>query len=258
MLDLAAQPDDTSCGPTCLHGLYRYYGEHVPLPRLMADIPSLETGGTLAVHLGIDALRRGYRARLYTFNLRIFDPTWFSLGSERMLDKLAQRAAYTTDPKRLLATAAYREFLSLGGELRMQDLNSALLRKYLRRGIPILTGLSSTYLYQAVREIPDETCRDDDIRGEPSGHFVVLTGYDPERGTALVADPYDKNPLTRGRKYSVALDRLITAILLGVLTYDANLLIVRPYGWGDTTAAFDQLRALPGSPGQKLPRIPRS
>jgi hypothetical protein len=231
-LDLVPQPDDTSCGPTCLHGLYRYYGEHVSLSQLVADITSLETGGTLAVHLGIDALRRGYKARIYTYNLRIFDPTWFTLGRPEMLAKLRAREALTADAKRAHATSAYIEFLENGGEVRMHDLNASLLRKYLRRKVPILTGLSSTYLYQTCRETLD-TCADDDVGGEPSGHFVVLTGYDSETREAHVVDPYHKDTPQSSLKYSVKLDRLVTAILLGLLTYDANLLIVRPRHWGE-------------------------
>jgi hypothetical protein len=43
-----------------------------------------------------------------------------------------------------------------------------------------------------------------------------------------LADPYLKNPLSSRRLYAVTLDRLVNAILLGVLTYDGNLLIVWP------------------------------
>jgi hypothetical protein len=232
-LELVAQPDDTSCGPTCLHGVYRYYGRAVPLRQLMEDITSFDTGGTLSVHLGIDALRRGYRARIYSYNLRIFDPSWFPVhDKEELLGKLRARAAITTDEKRVHTTRAYIEFLELGGEVRMTDFNSALLRKYLRQKVPILTGLSATYLYQAKREHP-VTGQDDDVAGEATGHFVVLTGYDPETKEARLADPYGKNPIRQKMTYSVKLDRLVTAILLGVLTYDANLLIIRPHGWGD-------------------------
>lgn len=227
-LDLMAQPDDVSCGPTCLNALYRYYDDEVPLKQLQVEIPSLETGGTLAVNLGLHALTRGYRARLYTYNLRIFDPTWFTLSPEDMEAKLRSRAQVSVEPKRRLATEAYAEFARLGGELRMADLEAGLLRKYLRKGVPILTGLSSTYLYQSPREMPDFTCRDDDIKGEPAGHFVILTGYDPETKEAFVSDPYEKNPIRRGTQYRVRLERLVTAILLGVLTYDANLLVIRP------------------------------
>lgn len=233
-LELIAQPDDTSCGPTCLQAVYRYFGEKVPLPSLMEDVTTFDTGGTLAVHLGIDALRRGYKARLYSYNLRIMDPTWIELDREAKIRKLEKRESVTTDPKRAHTTQAYIEFLTLGGEISMADLNSALLRKYLRMGVPILTGLSATYLYQSMREDPI-TSEYNDVSGEPCGHFVVLTGYDNEAREAQVADPYEKNPLRRGLKYSVKLERLVTAILLGVLTYDANLLIIRPKHWSEET-----------------------
>jgi hypothetical protein len=135
------------------------------------------------------------------------------------------------DTKKLqVASRAYIEYLKLGGRLQMQDLNAALLRRFLKRSVPVLTGLSSTYLYQGKRELEDGT--DDDIAGLPSGHFVVLSGYDKERKAVGVADPYLPNPLGKTQEnvhhYEVGLDRLICAILLGVLTYDANLLVIEP------------------------------
>jgi hypothetical protein len=47
------QPDDSSCGPTCLHAVYRYYGLQKPLSQLMSEVQMLREGGTLAVFLGI-------------------------------------------------------------------------------------------------------------------------------------------------------------------------------------------------------------
>ncbi|MFO1095310.1 MAG: hypothetical protein U0992_18700 [Planctomycetaceae bacterium] len=38
---------------------YRYYGDELPLPQLISEIPSLPQGGTLAVLLGCHALQRG-------------------------------------------------------------------------------------------------------------------------------------------------------------------------------------------------------
>jgi hypothetical protein len=111
--------------------------------------------------------------------------------------------------------------------VKFEDLTGSLIRRHLVRGRPILTGLSATFLYRSMREISD-TNQDDDIRGEPQGHFVVLKGYDKESQTVLVADPWEANPLSPDRIYEVPMERLISAILLGVLTYDANLLIVRP------------------------------
>jgi len=128
-LEIAAQPDDTTCGPTCLHGIYRYYGDEVALEQLIASIPSLETGGTLAVHLGIHALRHGYDARLYTFNLEVFDPTWFALGPPHLVERLEASRPFKKRHKTRHALDAYLEFIRSGGEIRMQDLSARLLRK---------------------------------------------------------------------------------------------------------------------------------
>lgn len=68
-LEMLPQPNDTTCGPTCLQAVYRYYGDDVGLGEVIAQVPSLTAGGTLAVMLAGHALRRGYRATIYTYNL---------------------------------------------------------------------------------------------------------------------------------------------------------------------------------------------
>jgi hypothetical protein len=58
---------------------------------------------------------------------------------------------------------------------------------------------------------------------------VVLCGYDAKERTVLVADPRQPNPLTDASGiYTVKLDRLICAIMLGIVTFDANLLVIEP------------------------------
>ncbi len=228
--DILAQPDDSTCGPTCLHALYRYHGREIPLETLIREVPKLENGGTLGVHLANDALRRGYRATLYTYNLQVFDPTWFTgtpLGADELAAKLVAQARTKSSARLRSACDAYVEFLQLGGRVRSEVLSGRLIRKYLNRDLPILTGLSSTYLYQAMREFGHDD-DDDDIRGTPSGHFAVLAGYDRKDREVLIADPFQSNPHSATRRYSIDIDRVIASILLGVLTYDANLLIIEP------------------------------
>ena len=79
-LDITMQPDDFTCGPACLHSVYDYYGDAISLDQVITEVQSLKGGGTLAVLLGNHALRRGYRATIYTYNLHVFDPTWFTKG----------------------------------------------------------------------------------------------------------------------------------------------------------------------------------
>ena len=59
-----------------------------------------------------------------------------------------------------------------------------------------------------------------------AGHFVVVQGYDYDRDHILVADPLPDTPLVDKHYYSVEISRLLAAIHLGILTYDANLLVI--------------------------------
>lgn len=253
LLDILPQPDDATCGPTCLQAVYRYYGDELSLDRVIDEVHILEGGGTLEVLLACHALRRGYRATIYTYNLQVFDPSWFEPAAESsgkpagnpagnpngtrkarpdLARLLARQAEVKGQNKLKVATRAYLEYLSLGGKIRFRDLNGSLIRHYLKQGKPILCGLSATYLYHCRREHqprPDAaTMEYNDILGVPTGHFVVLCGYDRASRQVLVADPLHQNPLGGGRQYQVNLDRLVGAILLGIMTYDGNLLILEP------------------------------
>lgn len=224
---LQAQPDETTCGPTCLHGIYEYWNDSLPLDTLIREVRALEEGGTLAVWLAVHALRRGYHTTIYPFNLYWLDPTWFALPMDQIALKLRRQAERVQDRKRKLTCEAYAEYLELGGELRFADLSRELLCDPLDRGVPVLAGLSATWLYRSPRENP-QTFEDDDVTGVPSGHFVVICGHDRRTDELVVADPYRENPIRSESHYEVRIQRVMTSILLGIATYDANLLLIEP------------------------------
>lgn len=225
--DILPQPNNYTCGPTCLHAVLRYFGEKDTLSQVIKTTSMLENeGGTLAVSLANHALRRGYDATIYTYNLEVFDPTWFTQETDLAQKLRAQMQAKKGRARIRTMTKEYLEFLSLGGKLRFEDLAPRLLSRQLRQGYPILTGLSATYLYHEARELPNTKA--DDVRGDPTGHFVVLTGYDKEQRQVHVADPLQTNPIDPTQQYTVPIARVVGAILLGVLTHDANLLILKP------------------------------
>ncbi len=225
-INMLPQPDLTTCGPTCLHAVYQYYDDPISLEQVIREVHHLEEGGTLAVFLGCHALRRGYRARIYTYNLQIFDPSWFRGKPVDLSEKLKLQSSLKNNTKLSLATEGYLEFLKLGGEILFHDLTTGLIKEYLYKSVPILTGLSSTYLYRSTREYGPES-DEDDVRGYPSGHFVVLCGYERRKKRILVADPYRPNPISDGAMYHVGISRLLHSILLGIVTYDANLLVIQ-------------------------------
>ncbi|MEX2352753.1 MAG: C39 family peptidase, partial [Gammaproteobacteria bacterium] len=188
-IPILPQPDDLSCGPTCLHAILNYYDDKVSLDTLMQEIQMLKSGGTLAVFLACAALRRGFMATIYTYNLQIFDPSWFTSPDIDIAAKLRAQAREKSSAKISEATAGYLEFLELGGKLRFVDLTTGLIRGILRKGLPILTGLSATYLYRDKREYGPKD-EPDDIRGKPAGHFVLLNGYHRQGRTVLISDPF--------------------------------------------------------------------
>lgn len=227
-LETLPQPDETTCGPTCLHAVYRYWGETEPLSQVVERNYRMEHGGTYAVYLACDALRKGYCATIYTYNLLVFDPTWFDRPGADIAERLRRQLEVKMERRRFQqVTPGYLEFLKLGGRLRFVDLCPKLLHRILRRRMPIITGLSSTYLYHAPREYGATDIKDD-IRGTPSGHFVVIAGFNALRRRVLIVDPYQPHPYGTTHEYWISIDRAVGAVLLGIVTHDANLLIIHP------------------------------
>lgn len=225
------QPDDVTCGPTCLHSIYQYWGDDISLEQVIREVPMLESGGTLGVLLGSHALDRGYKVWIYTYNLRVFDPSWFDHSSghpqdgEILARKLEHQLRYKKQKKLQIASKAYSDFLRKGGQIKMVDLSSPLLADYLLQGIPVLTGLSATYLYRSPREYGVYPVADD-LRGVPQGHFVVLTGFNRQENAVTIADPYHPYDIADGRIYKINMEHLVCSILLGVVTYDGNLVVI--------------------------------
>jgi hypothetical protein len=111
------QPDYTTCGPTALHAIYRSYDDPIDLPTVIAETPKLPGGGTLAVHLAVHALQRGYEVDPGVCNVRNMDPTWFQQPTD-LLAKLQARAeakGLVDDARYGPALAAVEQYLTLGG-----------------------------------------------------------------------------------------------------------------------------------------------
>jgi len=222
-----SQPDDVTCGPTCLLKVFNHFGLELVLDDVLGEIDRNEDGGTLAVFLGLAALGRDFEATIYSYDLRIFDPTWRTLPSDQLAEKIRLRIPHLSSAKARRSATAYLEFIDRGGKLAFEELTPALLKRILDREHPILAGLSATHLYGFSRERHDPVTHqllDDDVAGDPTGHFVVITGYEFWGRRFVVRDPATHVPETQDGRLVVDAHRLINSILLGDLTYDAVLL----------------------------------
>lgn len=232
-----AQPDDVSCGPTCLAQVMAYYGDPHPIAEIRQGLRVNPDGGTLAVHLAARALDMGYRARLYPFGVRVFDPTWWELGEDELRERLALRmsalAARGASLTELAIVQSYIEVLDRGGSIAFHEPSPQFLARILANGRPLVVGLNSTWLYRAKRERPEDN-EPDDIAGKGVGHFVVVNGYTGSGLHLHVRDPSEDAPEHlhvdgKGKGiYPVPGDRLVHAILLGDLTRDAVVLEMWP------------------------------
>lgn len=229
---IETQPDDESCGPTCLHAVYRYYGFDIPLNQVIKTIERSPSGGTFCISIGKHALQHGFKSTIYINSLVIFDPSWFTNGeadNKLLINKLEAQKQAKNDAYINAATVAIVEYLKLGGKICAYPLSVKLLKTFFSNNIPVISGLSVTNLYWTPREtFIDNQSVYDDIRGTPCGHFVVLCGYDSRKRHIIVADPYSGNPMQHSSYYQVDIHRLINAILLGVITFDGNLTVIEP------------------------------
>jgi hypothetical protein len=223
-VQVSKQPDDESCGITCLEAVYRYHGHAISLGELQSQVDHWRTGGTVGVNLARHALASGFSAELYTYNIDIFDPTWKRLSAKEMAGKLAQRAHRIRHPKQKKLIGYYLDFLRRGGKIRFDDLDEGLMDRLFKARRPVIAGLSATYLYQNRRELPDNS--EDDVGGQPVGHFVVVAGWDRAKRKVAIRDPLREYPLARTGAYSLPFTRFSNAVMLGSLTYDENLLVI--------------------------------
>lgn len=228
-----SQPNDETCGPTCLHAIYRFYHFDISHEEVIRGVQRSHSGGTLIAYLGKHALLHGFKATCYVNNMKLFDPTWFKKGRaprEALLVKLRMQDKYKQAKDFKQASESTQEFLELGGDICFKTIDIPLLKEHFDKRIPILTGLNSTYLYRTSRECFTSEGESffDDIQGEPCGHFVVLFGYDAKRNSVAVADPYLEEQFAENNYYKVSRARVLNAIMLGVLTYDSALLIIEP------------------------------
>ena len=219
------QPDDVTCGAACLAQVYGYHGLDKPIDAIVSETPHNRDGGTFIPFLGVGALKNGFGATAYPFGARVFDPTWRRLPTNELEAKLRARRDAVTSGKIRLSIDSYLSFFELGGKVVFRDLSKELVIRHLRHGRPVITGLSATYLYRQPRELDDQS---DDVRGFPVGHFVVVSGYDPVTDRFALRDPARDIPFSRTGRYSVPAERLVSAVLLGDVTFDAVLLVVVP------------------------------
>ncbi|MEZ4873089.1 MAG: hypothetical protein R2827_12790 [Bdellovibrionales bacterium] len=141
-----------------MHSLYTHLGLNISIDEIIKNVKYTQGGGTLGVLLGQEAQSQGLQAVIYTHNLMVFDPSWFDLTNEELIEKLLLQAKSKKDNKVIEASLYYAEFLKNGGDILFENLKPEFLYKTLSKYGPVICGLSATYLYMSKREFGGKLC----------------------------------------------------------------------------------------------------
>ncbi|MCB9691481.1 MAG: C39 family peptidase [Alphaproteobacteria bacterium] len=224
------QPDEVSCGPTCLAAVLQFHGVDTDVARVRAKTPRNPDGGTFAPYLGRAAIAHGMRVCCHPFAVQVFDPSWWDLPHDEVARRLRLRTEGLKPGRLRRVHEAWLAYMMDGGDVELGELRTHRLTDALDAGHPLICGLSITWLYQEPRERPHDN-QDDDIHGAPVGHFVVVTGYAEGGDSFFVTDPWPQPPFDREEGvYTVGRRRLTQAILLGDATHDAVIVEILPGG----------------------------
>ena len=118
-VDILPQPDETTCGPTCLHAIYRYWQEDEPLSEVIARTGKSSRAARWPYSWRATPCARATAPRSIPITSTVFDPTWFTDPTV----EIAHAAGLATrGQERLPAAVCDRRLpgisLSLGGRLR--------------------------------------------------------------------------------------------------------------------------------------------
>ncbi|HOE62864.1 MAG TPA: cysteine peptidase family C39 domain-containing protein [Candidatus Sumerlaeota bacterium] len=215
------QTEDNTCGLCCLRMVMNYHGKDVPLDDLLTLMPPRADIGLYDSHVGLLAMLMGFSSTIFTYNYQIFHPLWNHLTHNEIIQNLELKKLEAEAAPYLLAIESYIEYLKAGGELLFCPLSKEMILAQFDMGLPLLAALDMGFLYDCAHF-------QDLYSNSRSTHFVVLHGYDPERNTFHVTDPWYNIPIPNvNGQYTISADRVINAIFLAQDKHDAALVVIQ-------------------------------
>jgi hypothetical protein len=111
------QQTGKNCGPNSLSQLLSFFGDNKTPNEIITKTSMIEDLGTFDAHLGITAIKLGYKVKITPHNIYAFDPTWYKLSKTKLTSKLQTFSRKIDDKLLLNDVKAFISFLKLGGKL---------------------------------------------------------------------------------------------------------------------------------------------
>jgi len=178
-----------TCGSSSLQQVLAYYGVKLGLDEILKDIKKYKYG-TFMPYLGLYAKRLGFMPKIVTYDVKVFDPTWFGLLVGQIIKKLETRSREMDVPHVYRSECkAFVRYLKAGGAIEFDFIKKGRIIKELERKRPVIVDVCSTILHRKERKnrVKDKYS---DTSGEPMYHAVVVSGH--EKGKFIIVDPSKK------------------------------------------------------------------
>ena len=181
------------CIPACLQQVFAYYDKEVSQEEILNSLDKPERGMSVPA-AGTFAKRSGFNPTIVTNNMDIFDPTWFDVGSEKLIQHLKEKKS-SLDEYNKSVVEDFLEYLEIGGQIGFDTIDSELFVRSLSNKVPVIIELSSTDLYKKKDS------------GEIEGHGVVIAGFDGDK--VKVVDPDRDNPYDKTGVYWIPISDIM-------------------------------------------------
>jgi hypothetical protein len=173
-----------TCGPSCLQQVLAYYGIKITLDEILKEVKMFKYG-TWINYLGIYAAEHKFKVKLICNNVHYIDPSWFKLPRIKLIKKIQTALKKERNKMRKDGFFSLLDYLKTNAEIIFQIPSKKILINCLKKNVPIIICLSSTVLRGRKRF--DFKKNKHSEYGEPTGHFVVISGY--KNNNFIITDP---------------------------------------------------------------------
>jgi len=221
-LDLRIEQQvESECAVECLYSVLRYYGISSSRKELVREASyKSKKWRDWDYKICRSALKRGLKATVVTMSTEIFDPTWFKINIDKLIEKLEvelekvknklkdskKNINFHSLSLKIEEISAAITFFKQGGKIEFEPLSIKKIESFIDKNIPVFAPHNSTLLQSKSRML---RFKKNDTSGHDWGHVFLIIGYDDNQ--FIVADPEKWN---RGKHYyEVPKNLLIESIL---------------------------------------------
>ncbi len=207
------QESAEGCGAAALRSILDFFGKNMGEKEIMEAAGGVQKGeehyGVLMIHMAAFAYRAGFFIHAYIYDMGLLKPEWERIGKEELAANLETlKAKFSSENKKTNEDIidSILQLLKNNQDVKIKVPDKKDIIRFLEKGLPIMISVKAMLLEADSKIKPDV------------GHYVVVSGYDSEKETFSVVDPF------YGNEYDVDEARLMLAWHINAIESSAYLL----------------------------------